>query len=85
MIRLFKESDQIRAIVSVACCYMKITTAETKMLPESKICYPLSSYVKGIENHELSYKSRELACHAIEDFYERLLGMLFKQIAAMVF
>ena len=34
--------------------------------------YPMSSWVRGLPGHELSYKAREGACHAIEDYMQRL-------------
>ena len=77
MIRLFKESSNIHALVSVGCCYMKLTACNKKCNPDltrysDMNCYPMSNYVKSIADHHLSYKSRELACHAIEDFQIRL-------------
>nr|CAB3265791.1 protein RRNAD1-like [Phallusia mammillata] len=70
MIRLYKESPRIAALVSVACCYMKLSTE-----PESTyIGYPMSLYVKGLDNHKIPYKSRESACHALEDYRCRLKG-----------
>ena len=80
MIRLFKESEDIQALVSVACCYMKLTTdfeekdKTLRICTSDKPCYPMSSFVKSMEKHKLPYKARELACHAVEDFYLRLKG-----------
>ena len=80
MIRLFKESEDIQALVSVACCYMKLTTdfeekdKTLRICTSDKPCYPMSSFVKSMEKHRLPYKARELACHAVEDFYLRLKG-----------
>ncbi|CAL8247767.1 unnamed protein product [Lota lota] len=34
--------------------------------------YPMSSWVRGLPGHGLSYKAREGACHAIEDYMQRL-------------
>ncbi|XP_030225499.1 methyltransferase-like protein 25B [Gadus morhua] len=34
--------------------------------------YPMSSWVRGLPGHGLSYKAREGACHAMEDYLERL-------------
>lgn len=34
--------------------------------------YPMSQWVRGLPGHELSYKAREGACHAIEDYLQRL-------------
>uniref|UniRef100_A0A8C9W0M7 Methyltransferase like 25B n=1 Tax=Scleropages formosus TaxID=113540 RepID=A0A8C9W0M7_SCLFO len=38
----------------------------------SEFGYPMSSWVRGLPGHQLSYKAREGACHAIEDYVERL-------------
>lgn len=32
----------------------------------------MSSWVQGLLGHQLSYKAREGACHAIEDYVHRL-------------
>ncbi|KAJ3598111.1 hypothetical protein NHX12_001625 [Muraenolepis orangiensis] len=34
--------------------------------------YPMSSWLRGLPGHTLSYKAREGACHAIEDYMQRL-------------
>lgn len=34
--------------------------------------YPMSAWVEGLPGHGLSYKAREGACHAIEDYMQRL-------------
>ncbi|XP_039606891.1 protein RRNAD1 isoform X1 [Polypterus senegalus] len=34
--------------------------------------YPMSCWVKNLPGHELSYKAREAACHAKEDYIQRL-------------
>ncbi|XP_028326891.1 methyltransferase-like protein 25B [Gouania willdenowi] len=34
--------------------------------------YPMSSWVHGLVGHQLSYKAREGACHAVEDYVRRL-------------
>ena len=80
MIRLFKESDSIQALVSVACCYIKLTTDSNDRGKEfrseacvrSRTCYPMSDFVKSVEGHQLSYKSLKLACHGLEAFQLRL-------------
>ncbi|XP_073495609.1 methyltransferase-like protein 25B [Phyllobates terribilis] len=86
MLRHFTECPHIIGITSVACCYMKLTTSEVPRPPGvlAPCChpdsslqqygYPISSWVSGLPGHKLSYKSREVACHAIEDYIERLKG-----------
>ncbi|XP_071062116.1 methyltransferase-like protein 25B isoform X2 [Pseudochaenichthys georgianus] len=42
------------------------------MLQSSEFGYPMSSWVGGLPGHQLSYKAREAACHALEDYRRRL-------------
>uniref|UniRef100_H3BAJ0 Methyltransferase like 25B n=1 Tax=Latimeria chalumnae TaxID=7897 RepID=H3BAJ0_LATCH len=87
LLRYFVSCPKAVAITSVACCYMKITTEETPVpsgvvappLPfvmeprqEADFGFPVSTWVRGLPGHKLSYKSREVACHAIEDYMGRL-------------
>ncbi|XP_027868608.1 methyltransferase-like protein 25B [Xiphophorus couchianus] len=88
LLRHFVCCPQVRGITSVACCYMKITTKENPTPPglispptpptpstESfhfEFGYPMSCWVKGLPGHQLSYKAREGACHAVEDYVRRL-------------
>ncbi|XP_076844521.1 methyltransferase-like protein 25B isoform X2 [Brachyhypopomus gauderio] len=87
LLRHFVNCPYIQGITSVACCYMKITTVENPMPPgvvspplvdnpkeksPSQYGYPMSTWVRGLPGHQLSYKAREGACHAIEDYLHRL-------------
>ncbi|XP_063782181.1 methyltransferase-like protein 25B [Pseudophryne corroboree] len=86
MLRHFARCPTIVGITSVACCYMKLTTLEEPQPPGvlanshpgisdlQEYGYPMSSWVSVLPGHKLSYKSREVACHAIEDYMERLKG-----------
>ncbi|XP_030042909.1 protein RRNAD1 [Microcaecilia unicolor] len=87
MLRHFARCPNIVGITSVACCYMKISTAETPVPPgvprprrfpepaqSSEPGYPMSTWLAQLPGHQLSYKSREVACHAIEEYAERLRG-----------
>ncbi|KAM5158153.1 methyltransferase-like protein 25B [Mantella aurantiaca] len=82
MLRHFARCPGAAGITSVACCYMKLTTPEVPRPPgvlptESPVGefgYPMSSWVSGLPGHKLSYKSREVACHAVEDYVHRLRG-----------
>ena len=49
-----------------------------KRLPafQQNVGYPLSEFVRSLPSHGLSYEARELACHAIETYRERLQGNL---------
>ncbi|XP_047984547.1 methyltransferase-like protein 25B isoform X2 [Leguminivora glycinivorella] len=65
LIKHFINCKQVKYICVVGCCFMKLTC-------EGKECgYPLSEYAKGLDS-KLSYVSREIACHAIEIYLERL-------------
>uniref|UniRef100_A0A673A746 Ribosomal RNA adenine dimethylase domain containing 1 n=1 Tax=Sphaeramia orbicularis TaxID=375764 RepID=A0A673A746_9TELE len=88
LLRHFVKCPHVRGITSVACCYMKITTRENPVPPgvvegpipptsshqplPAEFGYPMSSWVRGLPGHPLSYKAREGACHAIEDYVRRL-------------
>uniref|UniRef100_A0A4W4FZH7 Methyltransferase domain-containing protein n=1 Tax=Electrophorus electricus TaxID=8005 RepID=A0A4W4FZH7_ELEEL len=61
LLRHFANCPYIQGITSVACCYMKITTMENPI-----------EWVRGLPRHQLSYKAREGACHALEDYLHRL-------------
>ncbi|KAL7977958.1 hypothetical protein Chor_004945 [Crotalus horridus] len=67
LLRLFVDCPHIVGITSVACCYMKLSTGEG-----ARPGYPLSNWVAGLPGHQLSYKAREGACHAMEDYILRL-------------
>ncbi|XP_075763636.1 methyltransferase-like protein 25B isoform X2 [Pelodiscus sinensis] len=82
LLRHFTRSPHVVAMTSVACCYMKLTTREEPTPPglatpppSTTGCeygYPLSTWVAGLPGHALSYKAREVACHAMEDYVLRL-------------
>ncbi|XP_044278582.1 protein RRNAD1 isoform X2 [Varanus komodoensis] len=84
LLRQFVRCPRVVGITSVACCYMKLTTKEAPRPPGLGPClplpmpgppeygYPLSAWVAGLPGHQLSYKAREGACHALEDYVLRL-------------
>lgn len=86
LLRHFANCPRVQVITSVACCYMKISTQENPNPPgvlqphvssasmesHSEYGYPMSDWVRGLPGHQLSYKAREGACHAIEDYLHRL-------------
>ncbi|NXN94984.1 RRNAD protein, partial [Rhinopomastus cyanomelas] len=70
LLRHFAHSPTVAAVASVPCCYMKLSTDS-----QSSAClhgYPLSSSVAALPGHELSYRAREGACHALEGYTGRL-------------
>lgn len=88
LLRHFVDCPHVCGITSVACCYMKLTTKENPSPPGRVECpvplgpnqepvpsefgYPMSSWVQRLPGHQLSYKAREGACHAVEDYVRRL-------------
>lgn len=63
LLNLFKECPEVKFIAVVGCCYMKLTDQG----------YPLSEYLKRMQEKAfLSYEAREVACHAMEMYHERL-------------
>ncbi|XP_032647988.1 methyltransferase-like protein 25B [Chelonoidis abingdonii] len=83
LLRHFTRCPHVVAMTSVACCYMKLTTQEEPTPPglaapappsthRPEYGYPLSAWVAGLPGHALSYKAREVACHAVEDYVLRL-------------
>ncbi|XP_053699725.1 protein RRNAD1 isoform X1 [Synchiropus splendidus] len=85
LLRHFVHCPHVRGITSVACCYMKVTTADDPAPPGSvgapqtsqqdcppQFGYPMSSLVRSLPGHQLSYRSREAACHALEDYLCKL-------------
>lgn len=88
LLRHFVHCPHVCGITSVACCYMKISTKENPSPPGRVECpvpltpnqeplpsefgYPMSSWVQRLPGHRLSYKAREGACHAVEDYVRRL-------------
>lgn len=88
LLRHFASCPHVRGITSVACCYMKITTEEnptppglisppqasttTNEVSHYEFGYPMSTWLRGLPGHQLSYKAREGACHALEDYIQRL-------------
>lgn len=71
LLRHFAHSPQVAAVTSAACCYMKLSTCPEPTAP-SLPGYPLSTWVAGLPGHTLSYRAREAACHAVEEYTERL-------------
>ncbi|NWS78875.1 RRNAD protein, partial [Crotophaga sulcirostris] len=75
LLRHFARSPAVAAVASVACCHMKLSTGhQTPPCPSP--CpppgYPLSTWVASLPGHQLSYRAREAACHAVEEYEERL-------------
>ncbi|KAF6293678.1 ribosomal RNA adenine dimethylase domain containing 1 [Rhinolophus ferrumequinum] len=54
---------EVAALALVGCCYMKLSDPGG---------YPLSRWVAALPGSQLSYRLREGACHALEEYAERL-------------
>ncbi|XP_017495221.3 methyltransferase-like protein 25B isoform X2 [Manis javanica] len=63
LLRHFSCCPEVTALASVGCCYMKLSDPGG---------YPLSQWVAGLPGCELPYRLREGACHALEEYAERL-------------
>ncbi|KAM9693233.1 methyltransferase-like protein 25B isoform 6-T6 [Dama dama] len=63
LLRHFSCCPEVVALASVGCCYMKLSDPGG---------YPLSQWVAGLPGCELPYRLREGACHALEEYAERL-------------
>ena len=117
ILRLFAKSETIVGVVSVGCCYMKLTCLScdlppapniptcsscgchmaatsvhmcmetnpqgelcgdgglgTPIMPRLLLGYPMSRRIRSLPSHSLSYEAREMACHALEAYTERLEG-----------
>ncbi|KAK3887915.1 hypothetical protein Pcinc_007998 [Petrolisthes cinctipes] len=70
LLRLFSHTPNCHALVSVGCCYMKLTQDSSNQTEFPG--YPMSQFVRHLPGHTLSYAAREVACHAIEMYASRL-------------
>lgn len=61
LLKYFVRCDGAKFICLVGCCYMKLSCEG----------YPMSQYVGQFDN-KLSYPAREIACHAIEAYCDKL-------------
>lgn len=73
MLRLFTETNKAVGLISVGCCYMKLSDVDTPLL--SLRGYPISKTVATIPGHHLSYEAKEVACHSKEMYMKRLIGI----------
>ncbi|CAN7942066.1 unnamed protein product, partial [Ixodes hexagonus] len=72
IVRLFAQTPAVQALVSVGCCYMKLSCDRSQDEPTG---YPMSWHVLSLgERANLSYQAREVACHALEVYLSRLRG-----------
>uniref|UniRef100_A0A182QV05 Methyltransferase domain-containing protein n=1 Tax=Anopheles farauti TaxID=69004 RepID=A0A182QV05_9DIPT len=74
LLRLFLACPECHFVKLVCCCYMKLTVVgmvENTPTPNER-GFPLSEFCRKA-NLSLSYEAREIACHAIEQYREKLL------------
>ena len=79
MFRTFNENDNIVGLVSVGCCYMKLScdmpcNASHDSHSGGYLGYPLSTFVHSVPKHVLSYEAREVACHSRDVYMKKLQG-----------
>ncbi|XP_021920505.1 protein RRNAD1-like isoform X3 [Zootermopsis nevadensis] len=67
LMHLFVQCPNAKFINIVGCCYMKLTTGVISGFTG----YPMSDFISA-RPHSLSYEAREIACHAIETYCQRL-------------
>ncbi|KAM7341958.1 methyltransferase-like protein 25B [Cochliomyia hominivorax] len=88
LMRMFLQCKQAKFLNFVGCCYQKLFTREKRPENKQKVkkyCvsnemepkffgYPLSDYLKSNTGDvRLSYEAREISCHAMELYNERLM------------
>ncbi|KAF7989873.1 hypothetical protein HCN44_008547 [Aphidius gifuensis] len=72
LLKFFIKQNNAKFICVVGCCYMKLTTGKN----EAKIGYPLSKFVRDKSDNSLSYEALEVACHAVENYCDKLKNSL---------
>lgn len=79
MMKVFRESEEIVGLVSLGCCYMKLSSQDGSSSkehlspPTEALGYPLSEFVGSLlPRSSLSYEAREVACHSIDSYSEQL-------------
>uniref|UniRef100_A0A1A9X3N4 Methyltranfer_dom domain-containing protein n=1 Tax=Glossina brevipalpis TaxID=37001 RepID=A0A1A9X3N4_9MUSC len=70
LIHIFLNCKQAKFINLVGCCYMKLSINDTTHKAGGG--YPLSQYLSQHSISFLSYEAREISCHAIEMYKQRL-------------
>ncbi|XP_055536887.1 methyltransferase-like protein 25B [Wyeomyia smithii] len=68
LLKLFLACPEAKFIKIVCCCYMKLSTKDDET---ESYGFPLSDF-SNKHNLRLSYESREIACHAIEQYGHKL-------------
>lgn len=82
LLNFFLNCPQAKFVNLVGCCYMKLSCPIVRKDPIAFHGYPLSGYLTHqtpLASH-LSYESREIACHAIEQYAKHLANNNFEYL-----
>uniref|UniRef100_A0A182XZ70 Methyltranfer_dom domain-containing protein n=1 Tax=Anopheles stephensi TaxID=30069 RepID=A0A182XZ70_ANOST len=72
LLRLFLACPECRFVKLVCCCYMKLSCDNsTPNAAANEYGFPLSEFCRT-SKLSLSYEAREIACHAIEQYRDKL-------------
>uniref|UniRef100_A0A182P3M2 Methyltranfer_dom domain-containing protein n=1 Tax=Anopheles epiroticus TaxID=199890 RepID=A0A182P3M2_9DIPT len=72
LLRLFLACKECRFVKLVCCCYMKLSCVQSiSNTAAYEYGFPLSDFCRRTKLN-LSYEAREMACHAIEQYRDRL-------------
>jgi len=81
MVRVFKNTPSVMGLVSVSCCYMRMSLDNKNDTEYAEIDnntknetfgFPMSRFVQSIPYQPLKYKSFEVACHFVDDYVRKL-------------
>ncbi|XP_076465559.1 uncharacterized protein LOC143297222 [Babylonia areolata] len=73
LLRVFVNCPAVSALVSVGCCYMKLSAHSEDDEAHCEKGYPMSQFVQSLSAHPLTYEAREMACHFADAYAQRLL------------
>ena len=73
---VFHGCSETASSIDTNCSLSAQTVTEEGLPALQDVGYPLSEFVRSLPSHGLSYEAREMACHAIETYRERLQGNL---------
>lgn len=73
---VFHGCSETASSIDTNCSLSAQTVTEEGLPALQNVGYPLSEFVRSLPTHGLSYEAREMACHAIETYRERLQGNL---------
>ena len=74
---VFHGCSETASSIDTKCSLSAQTVTEEDLPALQDVGYPLSEFVRSLPSHGLSYEAREMACHAIETYRERLQGNLY--------